>query len=449
MQFITLLDYFLLPIYLFIIYGIANIVRNTQYSIDHPWRKYFIAGLTCKIVGALLIGMIYQYYYGGGDTANYFYHAQIINSSFSDSFTKWINLVMRVPAWYDGEYSKYISHMYWYESPTEYTVAAIAAVIGIFTGTTFLPISVIMGAISYTGSWALFRTFATKYPAYTKYAAWCTLFIPSTVMWGSGLFKDTICMFGVGWMTYGAFRMLISRDFSIKNIILTVISFILVANIKLYILLAFIPALVLWILFTYSHKIQSTVTRNMIKISVVLACIGGFLVFSQKFAAELGRFSLDNVAQTSYALNTYIAGESGAEGSTYNLGALDPSIGGMLKKFPAAVNVSLFRPYIWETRKPLQLLNAVEASLFLWVTIKLFIVVGFRKVWQTLLSDPTVQFCLIFTIIFAFAVGLSSGNFGTLSRYRIPCLPFFGMALVVLYYRNRPADDNILALRLR
>lgn len=396
-----------------------------------------------------MIGMIYQYYYGGGDTANYFYHAQVINSSFSESSTKWINLVTHAPAWYDGEYSMYISRMYWYESSTEYTVAAIAAVIGMFTFTTFLPISVIMGAISYTGSWALFRTFATKYPAYTKHIAWCTLFIPSTIMWGSGLFKDTICMFSLGWMTYGAFRMLISRDFSIKNIILTIISFILVAKIKVYILLAFIPALALWILFSYSHKIQSAVTRNVIKIGVIFACIGGFLVFSQKFAAELGRFSLDNVAKTSYALNQYIAGESGDEGSTYNLGAIDPSFAGMLKKFPAAVNVSLFRPYLWETRKPLQLLNAFEASLFLWVTIKLFIVVGFRNIWKTILSDPTVQFCLIFTIIFAFAVGLSSGNFGTLSRYRIPCLPFFGVSLVVIYYRNRPLDDNIIAFKFR
>ncbi len=126
---------------------------------------------------------------------------------------------------------------------------------------------------------------------------------------------------------------------------------------------------------------------------------------------------------------------------------MDPTIAGMLKKFPLAVNITLFRPYIWETRKPFQLLNAIEAMLFLWVTIKILFSIGPRKVWKTIGSDPTIQFCLIFTIIFAFAVGLSSGNFGTLSRYRIPCLPFFGIALVLIYYKHNPVEKNILSFK--
>ena len=186
-----------------------------------------------------------------------------------------------------------------------------------------------------------------------------------------------------------------------------------------------------------------------VKVFVIILCFGGFLFFSQKFAVELGKYSLANVAKTSYVTSTYIAGASGEDGSAYDLGAIDPSIGGMLKKFLPAVNVSLFRPYIWETNKPLQLINALEAMLFLWVTIKLIIVVGLKRIWKTINSDPTIQFCLIFTIIFAFAVGLSSGNFGTLSRYRIPCLPFFAITLFLIYYKNRPLEDNIFAFKFK
>ena len=40
-------------------------------------------------------------------------------------------------------------------------------------------------------------------------------------------------------------------------------------------------------------------------------------------------------------------------------------------------------------------------------------------------KDPNLVFCLVFSIIFAFAVGISSYNFGALSRYKIPCLPFY------------------------
>lgn len=449
MQFITLPDYFLLPFYLLFIYTLAIFIRNRNYPRGHPWRPYFIPGLTLKIVGAITIGMIYQYYYGGGDTANYWYHADVINSSFSESPAKWFNLILRLPPWYAGEYSAYISKMYWYDSVSEYTVCTIAAFIGVFTLTKYLPIAVIFGTIAYSGLWSLFKTFATKYPAYTKYIAWCCLYIPTTVMWGSGLFKDTLCMCGLGWMTYGTFRMLLNKDFKLRTIVFTTLGFILIAKIKLYILLAFVPALIIWILFTYSQNIRSGFVRNFVKGFVILACFGGFFLFTQRFAMELGRYSLEKLAKTSYTTSTNIALVSGDEGSTYNLGPMNPSIGSMLKKFPLAVNVTLFRPYLWETRKILQFINALEATLFLWVTIKVLIAVGLGQIRRTISNDPTIQFCLIFTIIFAFAVGLSSGNFGTLSRYRIPCLPFFGMALVLIYYKNKPVENNILSLNFR
>lgn len=449
MQFITLLDYFLLPFYLVIIYTIAIFIRNSKYPPGHPWRPYFLAGLTVKIIGAILIGMIYQYYYGGGDTEGYFYHATIINSSFSESFNKWVNLILHTPPWYDGEYSAYISKMLWYQTKAEYTVSSIAAFLGIFTLTKYLPIAVLFGTLSYTGSWALFRTFAIKYPAYTRQIAWGCLFIPSTVMWGSGLFKDTLCMGALGWLTYSTFRILVNRELKPINFFILISSFILIAKIKLYILLGFIPALVLWVLFSYSHNIKSSMKRTLVKVSVIVLCTGGFLFITQKFAMELGGYSLSNVAETSYTTSRNIAINSGDEGSSYSLGVMDPSLGSMIKKFPLAVNVTLFRPYLWETRKVIQLISALETTLFLWVTIKLIFSIGIGQIWRTISTDPTIQFCLIFTIIFAFAVGMSSGNFGTLSRYRIPCLPFFSLSLILIYYKNRPVEYNILAFNFK
>lgn len=450
MQFITLLDYFLLPFYLGFVYFIAIRFRDRNYPPGHPWRPYFLSGLTAKILGGIGIGLIYQYYYGGGgDTVNYHVHAKIINSSLDESFTKWVNLLFHIPEWYDADYTEYTVYMWWYDAPTEYIVSCITAFLGIFAFTCYLPISVLLAGISFTGLWALFRTFATKYPQFVKQVAVCVLFIPSTVMWGSGIFKDTVCMFGLGWMTYGSFRLLVNRDFRLSIILLIAIGFYFVAEIKVYILLAFIPALMLWILFTYSHKIRNVWTRNFIKIMVLGASIGGFLIFSSKFASSLGKYALDNVAKTSAITSSYILSQSADGGAGYDLGPVDGSIGGMLKKFPLAVNVTLFRPYLWETSKIMQLLNAMEATLFLWITIKVFIVIGFKRMGRAIAEDPTIQFCLIFAIVFAFAVGISSGNFGALSRYRIPCLPFYAMAMMLIYYKYTPLDRNILSIRLR
>src|SRR3954463_6834325 len=96
-QFISALDWALLPFVIGIIYAIAFTYRNRKYPKKHPLRKYFIPALTVKILGSLFIGLIYTYYYGGGDTFNYFYHSQVINSAFNESFEKWFNLLFHIP----------------------------------------------------------------------------------------------------------------------------------------------------------------------------------------------------------------------------------------------------------------------------------------------------------------------------------------------------------------
>lgn len=448
-QFITLLDYLLLPFYFVMIFLVARKVRDGFYPEGHPWRPYFMPGLMAKMIGAIMIGLIYQYYYGGGDTQLYFHHSKVINSAFEESPGKWFNLLFRLVPPYEGRYLEYILNMEWYESPKEYTVAQIVAILNIFTFNTYLPTSILLAALSYTGIWALFRTFATKYPAYVYYIAIAVLFIPSTIMWGSGIFKDTICMFGLGWMTYGAFRLLINRDFRPRVIFMTIFAFYLVATIKVYILIAFLPAIAFWILFTYSHRIANPITRFMTKMIVIAVCLGGFVTVSSVFQQELGVYSLDRIGQTSQMFNEYISSQSGDMGSAYDIGEIGTSPAAMLKVFPAAVNVTLFRPYLWESRKVIQLINAIEATAFFLLTIKVFFSVGFRRSWKIISADPTIQFCLIFTLIFAFAVGLSSGTFGTLSRYRIPCLPFYMLSLILIYYKDNPIERRLFAFSLK
>lgn len=444
-QYITILDYVLLPFVLILVYGIAYRYRNKHYGHKHPWRKYFIPALTVKVFGALFIGLVYAYYYGGGDTFNYFEHSRIINEAFNESIFKWFNLLLHIPAYNDGAYYDYISRMEWYRNPPSYTVAAISAFFSLFLFNTYLPTTVVFAFISFSGIWALFRTFATNYPKLIKPVAIATLFIPSAFVWGSGIFKDTICLFALGWLTYCTFRLLIQRDFSIKNILLIMLSFVLIATVKLYILMGYIPALLIWILFAYSHKIQNRGGRLLVKLTFSIAAIGASLFFMQRFSDELGKYSLENIAQTSNTTRSWISYASEtSEGASYDLGKFDPSIGGMISKIPEAVNVTFFRPYPWEAGKVIVFLSAIEAFLFLFLTLKVIFTIGLPKIWTTINKDPTIQFCLIFAIIFAFAVGISSYNFGALSRYKIPCLPFYALALILIYYKNKPLNKKLM-----
>ena len=161
------------------------------------------------------------------------------------------------------------------------------------------------------------------------------------------------------------------------------------------------------------------------------------MFFTGEFAKELNRYSLEKIAQTAASTRGWITYASGDEGSAYSLGEFSPTIGGMLSKFPAAVVVTLFRPFIWEAKNVMALLSALEALVFLYFTVKLLIN-SRTKLFSLLGRDPNLVFCLVFALIFAFAVGISSYNFGALSRYKIPCLPFYGAFLMIcLNYREQ------------
>jgi len=45
-------------------------------------------------------------------------------------------------------------------------------------------------------------------------------------------------------------------------------------------------------------------------------------------------------------------------------------------------------------------------------------------------------FCFSFSLLFAFALGFSTSNFGALVRFRIPFLPFFNLMLLALYFKR-------------
>ncbi len=92
----------------------------------------------------------------------------------------------------------------------------------------------------------------------------------------------------------------------------------------------------------------------------------------------------------------------------------------------------MFRPYIWEARKIIVIPSAIEALFTLSLTTYVFFKVGVWRALLALFSDPVILFCLVFAIIFAFAVGFTSFNFGALARYKIPCLPFYYTAMILL-----------------
>lgn len=440
---ITALDYILLPFYLLVIYKIANRYRDKHYPLDHPFRPYFIPGLTVKIAGAIFIGLIYNYYYGGGDTFNYFYHTQIINSTFAEAPGTWFRLITHNANQNIYADAEAVGNMYWYDDKAAYTTSCLGAFIGMFCFTKYLVINVIIASITFIGMWCMFKTFASQYPTIVKYIAIAVLFMPGCAVWGSGLFKDSFCMFSIGILVYCTHILLEKRHFKIHLVILSLISIVLIILIKAYILAVLLPVLILKSLLFYKKSIAGHPVRKVIFYVALISLILITVKVSSSVINYFTNISVDEVLQTvktqkDYLLRTSIA----QEGAEYDLGDFDPSITGILKMTVPAINVTLFRPYLWESKSIIQLFNAFESTAILLLTIYLLFKRNLASLIKQIYNDPNLIACLIFSLLFAFVVGVSSYNFGSLSRYKIPCIPFYMLFLMILLFKPDLPSKN-------
>jgi hypothetical protein len=316
-------------------------------------------------------------------------------------------------------------------------VVRIGLLFNIICFDSFIAISLCCSFLGYIGMWRLFRVFISFYPHLYKEIGVITLFYPSATFWASGLLKEPICIGCLGLLVYYTTSAIFWRRKIISSIIGTVICGITIFIIKSYIIIAFAPAFFFWVFLQFNHKISNKILRRISSFFVIMISIVGALFIISKLteSESTKRFASDalieNLKETQK--NT---GESRG-GSRFSIGTLDPTPMGVVKMFPAAINASLFRPYLWEVHNPVILLSALESLTILIITLILFFRFGIIKIFSHILSEPLLIFSLIFTLIFAGAVGLSCANFGSLVRYKIPCLPFFGLILAVLWSKSK------------
>jgi len=205
-------------------------------------------------------------------------------------------------------------------------------------------------------------------------------------------------------------------------------------------LLSAIPGLLTLILFANLKKFNLPIIKALVlPFLVIIVGIAGYIMIVS-LKDQMGKYAIGNISSTLEAFQTWHYAEGELYGATvYSLGDMtDLSTLGFIKKIPLALNVTFFRPYIWEARKPVIMLSALESLWFLILTLQTFRKVGILGFFRTIRNDPFILFCFIFAMIFGFAVGLSSYNFGALVRYKIPCMPFYLCTIYIIknHYGN-------------
>lgn len=390
-------------------------------------------GFRVKILGCFLF-VIYYTYLTGGDTRSLYY---------PEGYNLFKALLNNPGAWsylfrssIDFDNLRIFSEagLGYLAGSENYLIVKITAIICFFSFGQFLIINLIFAAIAYSGLWKLFMFFYERKPELQTGFALSILFFPSVVFWSAGLMKDSLCIAAMGWLSYSLWKLTFGNKI-LKNLLMVIISIYLLAVLKTYILLAYAPFLVLYLFLDKLKVIKSAFLKVLVTASAFVVIAAAFSATYSSFGDEMGRYSVENLSSSMSTMsgNFQYMNDKGLAESDFNLGAeYDGTLPGLVKVAPFAIAATFFRPFIWEAHKISQLMAAVESLILIFFTLKLLLLAGPIRMIRFVLTDSMILFCFSFAIIFGLFVGTITLNFGTLVRYKIPCLPFYAIALFLI-----------------
>jgi hypothetical protein len=397
-------------------------------------KRYFLIAIVLRIFGGISFALVYFYYYAGGDTLNYYKDSLIINTLLSDDFFNWLKIYFIDAGAYDNDLYYYTIRMNFYMDDASFFIDKLASIINLFTFKSFIGTTIIFAMIGFMGSWQLFLTINKILPSSTSQVAIACLFLPSIVFWGSGIMKDTICFMALATFFSNIMVALFEKNLKPKVLISIAVSGYVLYILKIYILVCFLPPLFLYVYFILKDYIRSKTLKKIIGPILFAFAISLGIYAAYLITLENVRYSFQNITHTAQITADYIGSVSQISGgSFYSIGKLDFSFATVVQLLPKAIIVTLYRPFLWEVKSPIMLFSALEGVFIFYLTLQYIFSLLFKKGT----SNPFVPFAILFSIVFAFAVGVTSNNFGTLARYKIPMLPFLVCAISSASKKNK------------
>ena len=311
-------------------------------------------------------------------------------------------------------------------------------------------INLFFAMIAFTGAWKLFLFFFEQYPKLHKKFAIAILWLPTFVFWSSGILKDSLCIASLGWITYGIYEIFYRKKNIIKNSFIVICFSYLIVILKVYILISYVPFFMLFIILKNVQSFNNIALKYLLAPALILGSMYGFTKALNSYGDELGQFAVKDLTKSIKRYNVAYENQanSGTANSNFSLGVeFDGSMVGLVKLAPIAISTTFFRPFLWESHKPSTVLSSIEALLLMLFTIFIIFKAGLFNFFKLITHDPLIMYCFLFSCIFALFVGASTLNFGSLVRYKIPCVPFYLISLFLIHEKVKEKAKNKIILK--
>jgi hypothetical protein len=429
--YLSFIDLIVPPVYFIIFYFLAINTRNKNIE-TNPSYRYYLPGLMVKLFGSIAICLVYVFYYQGGDTTSYYSDCATISKAFLKYPFQMLRLTVAdldIQVWYAFDHDTgwptytYDKHAFW--------VDRLCWPLCFVSFRSFIATTMLLSQICYKAIWRMYQTLIYEFPTLQRQMAIAMFFIPSVFFWGSGILKDSITFAAVS-LYVSSFHMIMKlRKQIFRNIIYIIIASFLLIQIKPYIFFALLPGTVLWFAGFFLASLENKLIKNAIApMLVLISAIVGYFILSA-IGSSLGEYRLDNVLTKAVTTQQDLK-QDYYGGSSFDIGDFDPTVRGILGKAPLAINAALFRPYLWEGYNPGMLVSGIENFFLLLLTIYLLIKIKVYNLFRLMFRHHFLFFSVTFSLFFAFSVGLTTSNFGSLVRYKIPAIPLYLASLFII-----------------
>jgi hypothetical protein len=430
------------PIYtqdwiLFALYAVIIIILATWFAkrnaSDFLIRKYFVKGIVLKIIGSLGFAFFHIFVQKYGDTFSYHEAATTLREVFQISQSDFFEILFS-----STEKSKILLDNYLFEHDhvlrsyeSNFAVIRLDTFLSPITQGFYLPTCLFFSIISYWGIWQAFRSMCMVFSMNDKNLALAFLYFPTVVFWGSGVMKDTICIGSLCLLLSCTLNMLYFSKRLILNSILCYLLLIILLNVKSYIAIAYLPSLAILVYAALMGKVKILPLRVGLTAIVIIVLVISLPTITERLNEIILKQAEELVADI-VKLNGNLQANAA---SAFDIGISPENITqaeDLLNYFPAALNVSFFRPYLWESKSVAMLISAIESTLFFCFTIFIFLRGYLIRPLGRIFKHKVLLTNFIFSILFGGLVGLSTSNFGTVVRYKMPCMPLILSVLLIV-----------------
>lgn len=434
------LDIILFPVYVALFYFLFR-ARRKKYT-DPVLKYYHKQGFWIKVIAVIPFTLFNSILSPGDSFVLYYTEGVNISRLIIQDFShiKWLYLPS---VEFDQALLKNSLNLGYLRAENNYMIVRITAILSFFALHKYLILNLFFSMISFSGVWRLYRFFYEQYPHLHKQLAIAIIYLPTFVFWSSGILKDPICTGAIGWITYALYEIFYKKKNLLINAAILLLFGYLLYVIKVYILISYIPFFVLYLILKNVNLVKSRILRISVVLGLIVLTVAMFTTVMEQLKRSLVAYGSESLAKNISTYQKAYAEQEDAA-SNFSLGVeFDGTASSLIRIAPAAIIATLYRPFFWESKKLSTLLSSAESLVIMLFTLFVLFKAGPFNLIKAILKDPAIMYCLLFALLFALFVGATTANFGTLVRYKIPCMPFYIIALFLILDRSKKIKNSL------